>query len=145
MLGNGPVRFGGRPHGKGPAQRAPRRAAHPVRLLTATGKVVKSGSRVAFTEGTVADVSGALVATASSTQLVFDFRIGHLAHDAPKSVTGALVVGALLPAVAITLLTVHAIVVALSANKQRSKPARIVLRHLLDTLRALYRCGQRRR
>ena len=27
MLGNGPVRFGGRPHGKGPAQRAPRRAA----------------------------------------------------------------------------------------------------------------------
>lgn len=31
MLGNGPVRFGGRPHGKGPAQRAPRRAAHPVR------------------------------------------------------------------------------------------------------------------
>ena len=30
MLGNGPVRFGGRPHGKGPAQRAPRRAAHPV-------------------------------------------------------------------------------------------------------------------
>ena len=32
MLGNGPVRFGGRPHGKGPAQRAPRRAAHPVQL-----------------------------------------------------------------------------------------------------------------
>ena len=27
MLGNGPVRFGGGPHGKGPAQRAPRRAA----------------------------------------------------------------------------------------------------------------------
>ena len=35
MLGNGPVRFGGRPHGKGPAQRAPRRAAHPVPSLTA--------------------------------------------------------------------------------------------------------------
>ena len=34
MLGNGPVRFGGRPHGKGPAQRAPRRAAHPVRVLS---------------------------------------------------------------------------------------------------------------
>jgi uncharacterized protein (TIGR00369 family) len=41
-------------------------------LLTATGTVVKSGSRVAFTEGTVTDVSGALVATASSTVLVFD-------------------------------------------------------------------------
>jgi hypothetical protein len=27
MLGNGSVRFGGRPHGKGPAQQAPRRAA----------------------------------------------------------------------------------------------------------------------
>ena len=33
MLGNGPVRFGGRPHGKGPAQRAPRRAAHPVLIV----------------------------------------------------------------------------------------------------------------
>jgi Recombinase len=42
----------------------------------------------------------------------------------------------------ITVLTVHASVVALSANKQWSKRARIVLRHLLDTLRALYRCGQ---
>lgn len=41
-------------------------------LLTATGTVVKSGSRVAFTEGTVTDASGALVATASSTLLVFD-------------------------------------------------------------------------
>jgi transposase, IS6 family len=30
MLGNGPVRFGGRPHGKGPAQQAPRRAADPA-------------------------------------------------------------------------------------------------------------------
>jgi transposase-like protein len=30
MLGNEPVRFGGRPHGKGPAQQAPRRAAHPA-------------------------------------------------------------------------------------------------------------------
>lgn len=30
MPGNGPVRFGGRPHGKGPAQQAPRRAADPA-------------------------------------------------------------------------------------------------------------------
>jgi hypothetical protein len=29
MRGNPHVRFGGRPHGKGPAPRAPRRAAHP--------------------------------------------------------------------------------------------------------------------
>ncbi|MDT7713432.1 MAG: hypothetical protein QOG46_2207, partial [Pseudonocardiales bacterium] len=36
--------------------------------------VVKSGSRVAFTEGTVTDASGALVATASSTLLVIDLR-----------------------------------------------------------------------
>jgi uncharacterized protein (TIGR00369 family) len=41
-------------------------------LLTATGTVVKAGSRVAFTEGTVADASGTLVATATSTLLVFD-------------------------------------------------------------------------
>jgi uncharacterized protein (TIGR00369 family) len=41
-------------------------------LLTATGTVVKCGSRVAFTEGTVTDASGVLVATASSTVLVFD-------------------------------------------------------------------------
>jgi uncharacterized protein (TIGR00369 family) len=41
-------------------------------LLTATGTVVKSGARVGFTEATVTDGSGALVATASSTLLVFD-------------------------------------------------------------------------
>jgi uncharacterized protein (TIGR00369 family) len=41
-------------------------------LLTATGTVVKAGSRVGFTEATVTDGSGALVATASSTLLVFD-------------------------------------------------------------------------
>ncbi len=41
-------------------------------LLAATGTVVKSGSRVAFAEGRVTDASGALVATASSTLLVFD-------------------------------------------------------------------------
>jgi uncharacterized protein (TIGR00369 family) len=41
-------------------------------LLTATGTVVKSGTRVGFTEGVVTDASGATVATASSTLLVFD-------------------------------------------------------------------------
>jgi uncharacterized protein (TIGR00369 family) len=40
--------------------------------LTATGTVVKAGSRIAFTEGAVADASGAVVATASSTLAVFD-------------------------------------------------------------------------
>jgi uncharacterized protein (TIGR00369 family) len=41
-------------------------------LLTATGTVVRAGSRVGFTEGVVTDESGAVVATASSTLLVFD-------------------------------------------------------------------------
>ena len=41
-------------------------------LLTATGTVVKAGARVGFTEGVVTDASGAVVATASSTLLVFD-------------------------------------------------------------------------
>lgn len=41
-------------------------------LLTAVGTVVKVGSRVGFTEGVVTDESSALVATASSTLLVFD-------------------------------------------------------------------------
>jgi uncharacterized protein (TIGR00369 family) len=40
--------------------------------LTATGTVVKSGSRVGFTEGVVTDADGAVVATATSTLLVFD-------------------------------------------------------------------------
>ena len=40
--------------------------------LTATGTVVKAGSRVGFTEGVVTDASGAVVATATSTLLVFD-------------------------------------------------------------------------
>ena len=40
--------------------------------LTATGRVVKAGARVGFTEGVVTDAAGALVATASSTLLVFD-------------------------------------------------------------------------
>jgi uncharacterized protein (TIGR00369 family) len=41
-------------------------------LLTATGTVVKSGARVGFTEGVVTDAGGAVVATATSTLLVFD-------------------------------------------------------------------------
>lgn len=41
-------------------------------LLTATGRVVRAGSRVGFTEGEVVDASGAVVATATSTLLVFD-------------------------------------------------------------------------
>jgi uncharacterized protein (TIGR00369 family) len=40
--------------------------------LTAIGTVVKSGSRVGFTEGVVTDGSGKTVATATSTLLVFD-------------------------------------------------------------------------
>lgn len=44
--------------------------------LTATGTVVKAGSRVAFTEGVVTDASGALVATATSTLLVFELPTG---------------------------------------------------------------------
>lgn len=41
-------------------------------LLTATGTVLKAGSRVGFTEGVVTDAAGAVVATATSTLLVFD-------------------------------------------------------------------------
>jgi uncharacterized protein (TIGR00369 family) len=41
-------------------------------VLTATGTVVKAGSRVGFAEGVVTDAGGAVVATASSTLLVFD-------------------------------------------------------------------------
>jgi len=41
-------------------------------LLTATGTVIKAGSRIAFTEGVVTDAPGAVVATASSTLAVFD-------------------------------------------------------------------------
>jgi uncharacterized protein (TIGR00369 family) len=40
--------------------------------LAATGTVVKAGSRVAFTEGVVTDASGTVLATATSTLLVFD-------------------------------------------------------------------------
>ena len=41
-------------------------------VLTATGTVVKAGSRVSFAEGVVTDAGGAVVATATSTLLVFD-------------------------------------------------------------------------
>lgn len=40
--------------------------------LTATGTVVRAGSRVGFTEATVTDGSGTPIATASSTLLIFD-------------------------------------------------------------------------
>jgi uncharacterized protein (TIGR00369 family) len=40
--------------------------------LTAVGTVVKAGSRIGFAEATATDASGALVATASSTLLIFD-------------------------------------------------------------------------
>ena len=41
-------------------------------VLTATGTVVKAGSRVGFAEGVVTDAGGAVVATATSTLFVFD-------------------------------------------------------------------------
>jgi uncharacterized protein (TIGR00369 family) len=40
--------------------------------LTVTGTVTKPGSRIAFAEGTVTDSEGRVVATASSTLLVFE-------------------------------------------------------------------------
>ncbi len=40
-------------------------------VLTATGRVTKPGRRVAFAEGDVRDAQGRLVATATSTCLVF--------------------------------------------------------------------------
>jgi len=45
-------------------------------LLTATGTLVKGGSRIAFSEGVVVDGSGTPVATATSTCLVFDLPQG---------------------------------------------------------------------
>lgn len=40
--------------------------------LTATGTVVRSGARVSFAEGVVIDARGAVVATATSSLLLFD-------------------------------------------------------------------------
>lgn len=42
--------------------------------LIATGRVVKGGSRVAFAEAELTDSQGRLIATASSTLLVFEVR-----------------------------------------------------------------------
>lgn len=48
-----------------------RPVTHASGTLTATGRVTKPGSRVAFAEGEVTDASGKVVATASGTLLVF--------------------------------------------------------------------------
>ncbi|WP_406813714.1 PaaI family thioesterase [Mycobacterium sp. M23085] len=40
--------------------------------LTAVGTVIKAGARIGFTEAKATDASGALVATASSTLLIFE-------------------------------------------------------------------------
>jgi uncharacterized protein (TIGR00369 family) len=42
--------------------------------LTAVGTVVKAGSRIGFAEANVNDAAGKLVATATSTLLIFDVR-----------------------------------------------------------------------
>lgn len=42
--------------------------------LTCVGRVVKSGRRVSFTEGEITDAKGDVVATASSTLLIFPLR-----------------------------------------------------------------------
>ena len=42
--------------------------------LIATGRVVKGGSRVAFAEASLTDEQGRLIATATSTLLVFEVR-----------------------------------------------------------------------
>ena len=42
--------------------------------LTAVGSVIKAGSRIGFTEGKVTDASGSLVATATSTLLIFELE-----------------------------------------------------------------------
>jgi acyl-coenzyme A thioesterase PaaI-like protein len=49
--------------------KAVRRTSGP---LSATGTVVKSGSRVGFADDVVTDAGGAVVATATSTLLIFD-------------------------------------------------------------------------
>jgi len=42
--------------------------------LTAVGTIVRAGSRIGFTEANITDASGKLVATATSTLLIFDLR-----------------------------------------------------------------------
>jgi uncharacterized protein (TIGR00369 family) len=49
------------------------KAVHPHRgLLTTTGSVVRAGARVGFTQAVTTDANGSVVATASSTLLIFD-------------------------------------------------------------------------
>jgi uncharacterized protein (TIGR00369 family) len=55
--------------------------------LTAVGPVVKAGSRIGFTEGKVTDASGNLVATATSTLLIFDLP-GPTEHSRHASTNG---------------------------------------------------------
>jgi uncharacterized protein (TIGR00369 family) len=55
--------------------------------LTAVGTVVKAGSRIGFTEAHVSDASGKLVATATSTLLIFDSR-SSARHSGHSSTNG---------------------------------------------------------
>jgi hypothetical protein len=76
---------------------------------------------------------------------VFGFVADQFPTVPPGLAGGLVMMGALLPIIVITLLCAYAAVVALSANKQRSKRAAMVLRQLLETLRALCRFGRGRR
>ncbi|MDQ3157137.1 MAG: PaaI family thioesterase [Actinomycetota bacterium] len=49
-----------------------RPVTHDSGVLTATGTVKKGGRRIAFAEGEIADAQGRVVATATSTLLVFE-------------------------------------------------------------------------
>ena len=55
--------------------------------LTAVGAVVKAGSRIGFAEGKVTDASGNLVATATSTLLIFDLS-SSAEHSTHSSTNG---------------------------------------------------------
>jgi hypothetical protein len=57
--------------------------------LAAVGTVVKAGSRVGFTEAAVTDASGTLVATTTSTLLIFDMRspAGHFSDNGASTRT----------------------------------------------------------
>lgn len=75
---------------------------------------------------------------------MFGFVVDSVPTLPPGFAGGLVMVGALLPIIVITLLCAYAAVVSLSANKQRSKRAALVLRQLLETLRALCSCGRGR-
>ena len=45
-------------------------------MLTAVGSVTKGGRRVSFASGTIADASGAVIATATSSLLMFEPGVG---------------------------------------------------------------------